>query len=210
MSERGGLAGLLMPALAQAERVLVAIDAPLGWPRPLAQALRGHVAGAHLDAPAHELFRRTTDRRVREIVGKQTLDVGADRIARTARSALDILEQIRRLAAEPIDLGWQPDFAARMAAIEVYPAGTLKARLLPCTGYKGSSGAPARARIARALGAEIAGLHRHASGQDDVFDACLCLVAARDFLLGQAVAPSPAEAKLARREGWIWVRSPQE
>lgn len=99
-------------------------------------------------------------------MGKQTLDVGADRIARTARSALDILEQIRQLTGLPIDLAWQPDFAARVAAIEVYPAGTLRARQLPCTGYKRSGGAPARARIARALGAEIAGLRRHAAGQD--------------------------------------------
>jgi hypothetical protein len=210
MSERGGLAGLLMPALAQAERVLVAIDAPLGWPASLARALHAHAAGAHLDSAAHDLFRRTTDRRVREVVGKQTLDVGADRIARTAKSALDILEQARQLMAEPIELAWQPNFAARLAAIEVYPAGTLKARQLPCIGYKRSGGAPTRKRIARALGAEIAGLHRHAAGQDDVFDACLCLVAARDFLLGEAVAPSPTEAELARREGWIWVRGPQE
>ena len=37
----------------------------------------------------------------------------------------------------------------------------------------------------------------------DVLDAVVCVLAARDFLEGQA--PGPRDADRAAREGWIWV-----
>jgi hypothetical protein len=40
--------------------------------------------------------------------------------------------------------------------------------------------------------------------QDDIFDACLCLLAASDFLAGRAIQPT--NEGLAAHEGWIWVR----
>ena len=40
----------------------------------------------------------------------------------------------------------------------------------------------------------------------DVLDAALCVVAALDFLSGEGMPPD--EPKVARREGWIWVRRP--
>ena len=38
---------------------------------------------------------------------------------------------------------------------------------------------------------------------DDALDAIVCLLAAQDFLRGDA--GSPEDVDLARREGWIWV-----
>jgi len=41
--------------------VLIALDAPLGWPSTLGRSLADHVAGQPLNYPAHHLFRRETD-----------------------------------------------------------------------------------------------------------------------------------------------------
>src|SRR5207253_1199225 len=119
-----------------ADRVLLAFDAPLGWPQPLGRALAEHRAGHPLSLPAHQLFRRATDRFVKARIGKQSLDVGADRIARTAHSALKLLADVRQKTGLPIPMAWEPSYSERVAAIEVYPAATLIAHGIPDTGYK--------------------------------------------------------------------------
>jgi hypothetical protein len=73
------------------DRALLAIDAPLGWPAPLGASLVTHRAGDEISVAANQLFRRTTDRFIQERLGKTPLDVGADRIARTAHAALRML-----------------------------------------------------------------------------------------------------------------------
>jgi hypothetical protein len=40
---------------------LLAIDAPLGWPKPLAESLSVHKAGMPFSAPAHFMFPCATD-----------------------------------------------------------------------------------------------------------------------------------------------------
>ena len=52
------------------EPVLLALDAPLGWPAPLAQTLVHHRAGDDLSARADQMFRRMTDRAIHKNVGK--------------------------------------------------------------------------------------------------------------------------------------------
>lgn len=64
--------------------ILLALDAPLGWPVPLSDSLRGHRAGEPLAAEPSAMFSRETDRFIRAQLGKKPLEVGADRIARTA------------------------------------------------------------------------------------------------------------------------------
>ena len=88
--------------------VLLALDAPLGWPAPLSDRLAAHRAGGALDASAHALFRRETDRDVKARLGKQSLDVGADRIARTAHAALGLLAALRERLGVPLPLVWGP------------------------------------------------------------------------------------------------------
>src|SRR5688572_6119877 len=56
---------------------ILALDAPLGWPTLLGETLAKHNAGEPLPRDAHTLFRRDTDRYVKQIVKKQSLDVGA-------------------------------------------------------------------------------------------------------------------------------------
>jgi hypothetical protein len=186
-------------------RTLIALDAPLGWPRGLARALPKHLAGQPIDVPPNLLFRRLTDRFVKDQLGKQPLDVGADRIARTAHSAIGLLGGV---SVEPIGLAWSRDFEARVAAIEVYPAGTLVAHGLPSDRYKKPEQRSVRARIVAELGSRLPMPDDQQAILDsaDALDAAICVLAAVDFLEGRAFPPP--EPDVARKEGWIWVADP--
>ena len=192
--------------LAPSARVLIAFDAPLGWPLAMGRALAAHRAGDPLPVPANDLFRRATDRFIKTELGKQSLDVGADRIARTAHAALRLLDDLRRRTGLPIPLAWSADFGERAAAIEVYPAATLLAHGIPARGYKRTEHLAGRAAIMARLKplfgfpADTAAMQRHA----DALDAAVCVLAGFDFLRG--LAYEPADPDLARHEGWMWVR----
>jgi hypothetical protein len=197
---------ILVPALLSGPKALIAIDSPLGWPAALGESLAGHAAGAALDVPKDVLFRRCTDGAVRRNTGKIPLEVGAEKIARAAHSALAVLQCLREATGQAIPMAWSPSVAA-IEAIEVYPAATLVVRGLLEPGYKLAESVVARQRMVRKLGTEITGLGEFASAQDDVFDACLCLLAGKDFLDGRAVPPTSEQLPSARKEGWIWARA---
>ena len=186
--------------------VLLAMDAPLGWPKGLASALKEHRAGEEILIAANNMFRRATDRFIQERVGKTPLDVGADRIARTALSALSFLGDLRRLIDASIPLAWEWPPSASIAAIEVYPAATLVVHGLRDRGYKKKEQAREREviiddlRTLVTLPQDVAPLRQNA----DALDAVICLLAAQDFLTGQAI--SPPDREVAEREGWIWTR----
>lgn len=183
---------------------LLAIDAPLGWPERLGPILSAHRAGEALDTGPNEMFRRATDRFIQSELAKTPLDVGADRIARTAHAALRLLANLRtRLSAE-IPLAWNAAFSG-VAAIEVYPAATLVAHRFRSGGYKARAQGAQRREVVAAIanvvdvGAHRALLEDHA----DVLDASVCILAAKDFLEGRAMPPTNLAS--AQREGWIWV-----
>lgn len=187
---------------------LIAMDAPLGWPVSLGQALVAHEAGQGIGAEPNDLFRRETDRFVKRQTGKQSLDVGADRIARTAHATLRLLDDLRKITGEAIPLAWEPELKARISAIEVYPAATLKAHGLPYMRYN--------ARVQRHVRADVlTGLQDRLVLPDDMnlaldnadaLDAVVCVLAALDFLRGNSAGPS--DLPTARKEGWIWVANP--
>jgi len=186
---------------------LLAFDAPLGWPSPLGAALANHSAGEPLAESRNNLFRRATDRFVKEQIGKQSLDVGADRIARTAHAALGLLGEIRERSGHPIPLAWSDQVLEGPAAIEVYPAATLVAHRLPSTRYKGRSDEDQRQLMLRGLAGRIEippTTALLAAANADALDALVCVLAALDFLRGDALPPGKRDQ--ARREGWIWVR----
>ncbi len=197
---------------ANPEPALIAIDAPLGWPAPLADGLRDHRAGSKLNGEPHDLFRRETDREIQRRIGITPLDVGADRIARTAHAALALLGMVRDSTGREVPLAWSHHEPEGTSAIEVYPAATLRASGLPYRGYKKVDQEPARRQILAALSPALslaAGRPRiesAAAENADLLDAIVCLVAAKDFLDGQTLAPS--DLNRAQREGWIWVRQP--
>jgi predicted RNase H-like nuclease len=191
---------------------LLAIDAPLGWPADMGHELATHHAGDPLPIPPNTLFRRETDRHIWQRTGKLPLDVGADRIARTAHAALALLADLRQLTGQPIPLAWQPNPLPPLSAIEVYPAGTLKMLFDPerVPSYKSKDGGNGRTTILNTL-KQHAALPTDTSlllQSDDALDAALCVLAGADFLNGQA-AP-PFNFPQAKKEGWIWVRTQRE
>ncbi|BAS26759.1 DUF429 domain-containing protein [Limnochorda pilosa] len=190
---------------------LLALDAPLGWPLELAEALMHHRAGEGLAVSPDAMFRRESDRFVQARLGKRPLDVGADRIARTAHAALSLLAELRSRLGLEIPLGWQPGAPpAPVAAIEVYPAATLVARGIRPIGYKSTDAKLERVRILDALRREGTIFPEDVGtfeSSADVLDAALCVVAAADFLEGNVMPP--LDRARAEREGWIWVRPPR-
>ena len=197
-------------------RVLLAIDAPLGWPRPLADALQNHHAGQPIAGEATRLMRRETDRQVAAALRKTPLDVAADRIAYAAHRALRLLGELREATGLPLPLLWSP---TGTGAIEVYPAATLRARSIDASGYKKKTVADratarsARERLLACLAPELSispalATQILAAAREDMLDAAICVLAGADFLRGLCASPGPAEFSLAQREGWIWVRRP--
>lgn len=186
--------------------VLIALDAPLGWPMDLGQSLHNHAAGAPIEAEGNQLFRRETDRFIKRRLNKQPLDVGADRIARTALAALNLLKGIRDFTGCEIPLAWRPEIE-QTSAIEVYPAATLTSHVMPAQGYKTNSAEHehVRSRIIDDLEEYIAIEDRAPLLKSaDTLDAVICCLAAADFLSGKSSQPEDLE--LAMKEGWIWVR----
>lgn len=179
-----------------AERALLALDAPLGWPLALGRELAHHAAGQPVDADPVELFRRHTDRVIERLLGKRPLEVGADRIARTAHAALRLIAAVATQCGRVIPLVWHAQELAALGAIEVYPAATRLAR-----------GVPNRPGSLAGLASEFAtDLGFLETATADVRDAVVCTLAGTDFLAGRAIAPG--DLVLARREGWIWVNGP--
>ena len=193
--------------IAGQERYVLAFDAPLGWPKSLGEHLSTHVAGDALSAPSEELFRRKTDRFVQKALGKLPPEVGADRIARTARAALGLLGEVRALAGHAVPLSWRQGKDA--GAIEVFPAATLITRGLPTTGYKTdtAAGRKLRARILERIEAEVEmSTARELMIEDpNLLDALICALAAADFARG--LCEEPTELEHAKKEGFIWFRS---
>ena len=182
---------------------------PLGWPVGLGQDLRPHQAGAPIHLDANSMFRRLTDKAVKQSTGKLPLDVGADRIARAALAALGLLEGLREATGLPIDLAWQSPLDAGIHAIEVYPGATLAAYGIDARGYKTRDGRVARLALLDFLGKHL-GLPPTAPSwraMTTALDAALCVLAGLDFLRGRAVTPD--DLHTAVKEGWIWVRRPE-
>lgn len=198
-------------------RVLLAIDAPLGWPRRLTESLQQHRAGEPLLEPeARRLVRRETDLQLRTM-GHAPLDVGADRIAYAAHRALRLLGELRHATGRALPLLWPP--ASDSGAIEVYPAATLRVRSIVTTGYKKNAAAErptaltARKQILASLAPEIElepRLRKQVldAPREDMLDAVVCVLAGADFLRGDCTAPTPTQRPLAELEGWIWHRRP--
>lgn len=193
---------------------LLALDAPLGWPTNLSVALSSHLAGKPLQFKADDLFRRTTDNYVCSHYDKRPLDVGSNLIARTAHSALEILNSLGGLLNREIQLAWDPKIENGVWAIEVYPAATLLAHGIKLAGYKSKKDlaktTAARKSILRRL-RQIVNLHDEDDcyiTRDHCLDAAICVLAGKDFLEGHCDPPDNLE--LAKKEGWIWVRMQNE
>lgn len=175
--------------------LLLALDAPLGWPAHPGRAGFGHQAGGSLNGTADRLFHRHTDEVVQACLRKRPLEVGANLIARTAHAALALLAELRARLGMPLPLAWPPAAFAAPSCIEVYPAAALAPRGIPPV----PDSLPRLSSVIRNV-KPLKRLSSHAR------DAVLCKVAALDFLNDECIRPSDLD--LARKEGWIWIRRP--
>jgi hypothetical protein len=197
----------LRQALTDPGGVLLAVDAPLGWPRRMGHALASHRAGAAMEVQKNDLFRRETDKVVFDALHKMPLEVGAALIARATMEALAVLDELRRLGGKPLPLAWSPD-AGCDAVIEVYPGATLTAHGVARSKYKDPATPGARGPMIEAFAPRLAGLDARIDEPSDIFDACLCIVCALDFLEGRCLAPNATQRKAGEVEGWIWFAQP--
>jgi predicted RNase H-like nuclease len=194
--------------IALAPFTLIAIDAPLGWPDALCNELSKHTAGQFISEQPDWLFRRETDRIIRKEINKKPLEIGADRIARTAHAALSILEEIHQRTGSDIPLAWEPLKEPGIYAIEVYPAATIKSYGIDVSGYKKLANRVARKQMTESL-RNIIGLSAETSlmvDNDNALDAAICILAGADFLNRKVIIPT--NMQLALKEGWIWARKP--
>lgn len=194
-----------------AENPLLCLDAPLGWPVALSRALAGHRAGMALETTADRLFHRQCDDFIQARTGCRPMEVGANFIARTARSALALLGQVREITGRSLPLLWHREAGEAGGVIEVYPAATLRMHGLPWRRYKRVSEADQRRRIVEGWSEYLepppfeSPEAERLVGQADVLDAANCVVAGLDFIRGEAMLPPRLDEDLAV-EGWIWAR----
>lgn len=142
-------------------------------------------------------------------------------IARVSFVALDILEKVRQNQKRQgldVSVAWTPEIQG-VKAIEVYPAATLIAHGYWKRGsqsYKGKNDKEERqkivGRLSRHFQSGIKKSHRDFMlNKIDALDAVVCILAALDFLTGDARGPvNGLERKRSEREGWIWFRRPKE
>lgn len=205
-SDGNSVAEIIKSWIHEDDTVIISIDAPLGWPENLGNSLYRHLAGQTLSVDSNLMFRRETDRFIKKALGKQSLDVGADRIARTAHAALKIIGELQLAINNKIEMAWNPEKLNKVAVIEVYPAATLQCYGIRSVGYKEKEQTAERDDIliglSKVMDIQCDLLHMRQSA--DVLDSVVCLLAAKDFLNGNVYFPDDLEK--AKKEGWIWVK----
>ncbi len=203
---------------------VLCVDSPLGWPERMAEMLAVHVAGAGIDISADHLFRRVTDIDVRRRVGKTPLDVGADRIARTALATLNAMAAVRervgrigRTISMPTVCEDPRHHPGTVALLESYPAGWFASERIVTRGYRPLEATDRRRVLLEQVeqrlrddgveltyGAEV-DRDRFTRRADDL-DALICTLNGVDYLLGRCPSPGADQRETARREGWIWCK----
>ncbi len=197
--------GIIVAALSGGGPAVLALDAPLGWPSALGDALPDHLVGAPVSASPAALFSRATDHAIRARLGKQPLEVGADRIARTAVAALALLERLRMRTGRALTVAVTEVRRPDAMVIEVYPAALVAARGARPRGDVAMVAAKT-AVVTEAFGPGALAQHPAMQSSMDALDAALCVVAAADWHRGHAIPPPPDLAGVVQREGWIWAR----
>lgn len=183
------------------------VDVPFGWPESFVRFVAEHREGSLepvLDTGPHwrrGLALRATDRVVRELTGLNPLSVSTDRIAYPALRWANLAARLRRAGhAVPPDGGG--------LVCEVYPAAALRVWGLAHRAYKTAARRQARELLVDALEQLVPwldfGRHRDACvDHDDVLDAVLSALVAREAHFDRTHVPSPQLAGSAHREGWI-------
>lgn len=204
---------------------ILCVDTPIGWPAAMGPALVEHRAGEPVGRGADELFRRCTDHDIRRRLGKTPLDVGADRIARTALATLDLIDDIRarlrqrdgRVVAPVVRRATLQEPENTVPLMESYPAGWFASERILTRGYRPPAARDRRRALYTAVQEAIGrAAMRYSSAvpaeqvvdRADDLDALVCTLNGVDAIAGLCPEPgSPCDA-VATTEGWIWCKDP--
>ena len=199
---------VILDAISRADKA--GIDCPLGWPVDFIAFIAAHQNG-EVDSPVGETGRdwrrrlttRVTDRAVREQIDLVPLSVAADRIGYVALRCAGLLEQLAR-QGQPVDR------SGSGTVVEVYPAASLFRWGLPYRRYKNSGDSEALGQIVSQLEAKAGWLDlgRYAGPcqrSHDATDAVIAALTARAAAKHLTIAPSEAQLRAARTEGWIAI-----
>ncbi|MFO7891616.1 MAG: DUF429 domain-containing protein [bacterium] len=188
------------------KQVLFAFDSPLGWPKTMAHVLWEHKAGEPISVDSNSLFNRETELFIKKVIDKKPLEIGADRIARTTKWTLDLLDELRKKLGNDIPLSWNYNEILPASVIEVYPFATLLSRKIDTKGYKNQKNIKKRKDILKKLQTyiKIEDNNDKITETSHSLDAVICVLAASDFLRGDCIPP-PEELSV-EKEGWIWIR----
>lgn len=185
------------------------IDVPFGWPAPFVAYICAQATGQVPAPPATDpawrrsMAQRTTDLHVRTRTGLIPLSVSTDRIAYPA---------LRWAALESrlLDGGLHVPRDGSGRSCEVYPAAALARWGFPHRGYKGSKNAAHRHHLVTRLVAQLpwlewSGHESMCRADDNVLDAVVAALVAREVDLGSCEPSPPELASVVAREGWVWL-----
>lgn len=197
----------LLATIRSADRA--GVDVPFGWPDTFVGFVAAHREGTLTpvdDTGAdwrRSLALRVTDVAVREVTGLNPLSVSTDRIAYPAFRWANLAARLRA-----VDIPVGPDGGG--LACEVYPAAALRVWGLPHRAYKTEARRAARTALVEALEElvpwlDLNGFRDACLRHDDVLDAVLSALVAREVHLDRTHQPPAERLASARREGWIHV-----
>ena len=187
-------------------KIILAIDSPLGWPKAFSEKLYDHNAGMTLGNDDKSFFKRQTDSDISQRFGKIQLEVSADRIARTAFHTLRRLGCLKNVCTRKIEILWDPIDDFDIGYIEVYPASTLLANKVSIKGYKQSE--EQRKKIFEGISKHYTIINDESTNIIDVehdFDAFICCLAGFDFIENRSKRYKELNNTI-RKEGWIWTK----
>ncbi len=117
-----------------------------------------------------------------------------------------MIAEVRERSDHEIPLAWDHHDHPVPAAIEVYPAATLRAHCIPSPFLTpdGLCGPEVLRLLTDHL--DVQSIEQLDQLRRDGLAAVICVLAAVEFLEGSAMPP--VDVDLAAREGWIWVRRP--
>ncbi|WP_225973238.1 DUF429 domain-containing protein [Nesterenkonia natronophila] len=187
------------------------VDVPLGWPQTFVEHVWAHSTGALTGlgtsdiAWRRSMAMRRTDLLVGERFGLRPLSVATDRIAYPALRWTVVEARLRERGIDCVR-----DGSGRVC--EVYPAAALRWWGLPHRGYKSTTARAVREQIVEGLDAAFPqldwnGFREECVVSDDVLDAVIAALVARETRAQRTWAPDTTDHDLALSEGWIHVPS---
>jgi predicted nuclease with RNAse H fold len=181
---------------------VVAIDVPFGWPKPFTEALAGYRVGDRLSLERNQYRLRKTDFWLKEkFPPLNPIAVATDKLGSTAIVGANLVHALRERG-----FYLAPASVMTPAAVEVYPAASLRAWGLP---HKNLDVPGVLDRICEAFDLSIGDQElRRVVGCRHCFDALLSSLTAREYADGLTFDP-PEELSddVLNIEGWIRVPS---